>query len=259
MASSDIDTPSIPVPAAPVLELEGIQKRYAGAEKPALHSLSLTLKAGEILGLLGPNGAGKTTTISIIAGLIRADAGSMKLPQQANTNKFQDSVALVPQDIAVFQKLTAKENLEYFGRLYGIPRKELHPRIENSLKMMQLTEHRTKWVAQLSGGLKRRVNIAVGLLNNPSVLLLDEPMVGVDAQTKLMIANELRSCANRGTGILYTSHNMDEIQQLCHRVCIVDGGKVICEGTPEQLLMDHANCKNLEELFIQLTGHALRD
>jgi len=255
MHRSNTDSASNPI----VLQLKGVKKSYKGASKPALQSLTLHLRRNEILGFLGPNGAGKTTTISIIAGLNYPDSGHIKFAEMPDTATRKNRIAIVPQDIAVFEKLTARENLLYFGRLYGIAQKRLNQQVQHSIDVMRLSDHESKRICQLSGGLKRRINIAVALLNNPSILLLDEPMTGIDAQAKRMIAEELKNFAASGTAIIYTSHNMVEVQQICDRVCIMDEGKIICTGTPTNLLKDHPDCNNLEELFIKLTGHALRD
>lgn len=243
--------------------VQDLHKTYQGALEPSLKGLSFSFPKGSIVGLLGPNGAGKTTTISILCGLIRADAGQVQifdLPQNAmNRETIKGLIGIVPQQIALFPHLTAIENLEYFGNLYGLKGKSLRKRIDDYLQVFGLEKNGHKQVRHFSGGMKRRTNIIAAILHQPQLLVLDEPTAGVDVQSRSMILQFLRDYNRQGVSIVYTSHLLDEAQIICQEVAIIDEGKAVVQGSTAELIAKHPECRNLEDVFLHYTGHALRD
>jgi ABC-2 type transport system ATP-binding protein len=245
-----------------LLKAEGIEKTYPNSDGPALRGIDFHVDEGDILGFLGPNGAGKTTAISIACTLLKPNAGSVIIEDVDALKKpgaVKSMIGMVPQDIALYANLTARENLSYFGKLYGLSGKVLKARIDECLEMMGLRDSRDKLIGSFSGGMKRRANLATGLLHRPKLLFLDEPTVGIDAQSRNMILDNLKELCKQGISMLYTSHYMEEVQQICNRVDIIDGGKIIGRGTPSSLVESHDDCKNLEDVFLKLTGNQLRD
>ena len=248
--------------AAPLLAARGLVLTYPGATAPALAGLDLTVRRGEIFGLLGPNGAGKTTTISILCTLLRPQAGSVTLGDVdvlKHPRKVKALLGLVPQEIALYANLTARENLRFFGQMYGLTGRRLRERVAACLELVGLEEHADRVVASYSGGMKRRANLAIGILHQPRLLFLDEPTVGIDAQSRSMILANLEALRAEGMTMVYTTHYMEEAAQICGRVAVVDHGRVIAEGSPATLVAGQAGCANLEELFLRLTGRQLRD
>lgn len=236
-------------------------KQYKNAASPALNNFNLRLQKGEFYGLLGPNGAGKTTAISILSGLFPPDSGTVSIMGKSfrgRANKIKQILGLVPQEIALYDKLTARENLVFFGKLYGLGGEKMQNRIEKYLELAGLTEHATRPVSTYSGGMKRRLNLAAGLLNKPQILFLDEPTVGIDAQSRHLIHEQLSDLNQSGTTILYTTHYMEEARELCSRIGIIDSGRIVEQGTPADLL-EQSESRNLEDLFLHLTGKQLRD
>lgn len=254
--------PSQPEPGSHcAIFASSLSKHYKNADHPALNDFSLDVQPGEFYGLLGPNGAGKTTAISILTGLFPPDSGTvlvLGMDFQKQQNRIKQIMGLVPQDIGLYEQLTAWENLNFFGKLSGIQGQKLQERIQQGLEFARLTEHGRHLVATFSTGMKRRLNLAVGLLNDPQLLVLDEPCVGIDAQSRNLIHEQLTVINRRGTTILYTTHYMEEAQALCNRVGILDNGCIVKEGTPADLLQQ-SGMANLEELFLHLTGKELRD
>jgi ABC-2 type transport system ATP-binding protein len=248
------------MPAA--FRVQNLFKTYPGADTPAVDRLSLTVQEGRFYGLLGPNGAGKTTTLSILCGLLNADSGEAEvmghaLPQYID--RVKPLLGVVPQDIALYDTLTARENLAFFGAMYGIKGKTLTQRATELLEEFGLTEKADKPVQTYSGGMKRRVNLMVGLLHGPRILFLDEPTVGIDVQSRAMINAYLQKLNANGTTIIYTSHHMDEAERMCDGIGIIDRGKLIVEGSPKELLSANTDCNSLEDIFLKLTGKQLRD
>lgn len=240
-----------------------LHKTYKNATEPTLKGLSFSLPEGKIVGLLGPNGAGKSTTIAILCGLVKADSGLVhiqQLPQDSTHREaIKRKIGIVPQQIALFPQLTAMENLKYFGNLYGLKGKALQQKIEEYLAAFGLEKSAHKEVRNFSGGMKRRANIIAAILHQPELLILDEPTAGVDVQSRSLILQFLREYNRNGAGVLYTSHLMEEAQQLCEEVVIIDEGHLIVQGRPATLIAQHPECKNLEEVFLRYTGMALRD
>lgn len=244
------------------IEISVLDKHYPGALSPAVDGLSLQVKEQKIVGLLGPNGAGKTTTINIICGLVAPDAGNATVfgvDCTEHTTAVRSQIGVVPQQIALFPNLSARENFRYIGRLYNIERKYIDERSEDLLERLGLTKHADKRVQQYSGGMKRRANIIASLLHYPEILILDEPTAGVDVQSRAMILDFIKEYQQRGKTILYTSHLLDEAEKVCDEVVIIDEGQFIISGTPRQLIADTEDCNHLEDVFLHYTGHTVRD
>jgi ABC-2 type transport system ATP-binding protein len=226
-----------PMPNEFVLEATGLRKRYGPIE--AVKGISLAIRPGETYGLLGPNGSGKTTTISMICGLLAPDAGEVKivgLPMTTTTLKPKEHVGLVPQDLAIYPDLTARENLLFFGRLYGIKTDILKQRVEEVLRVIGLGDRADDRANKYSGGMKRRLNIGIALVHAPTLLVLDEPTVGVDPQSRNAILESIEKLAGVGIAVLYTTHSMEEAERLCDRVAIIDGGEIRAQGTQQELV-----------------------
>lgn len=243
------------------IRVESLVKRYREDDPPALDNFSLRVEGGSFFGLIGPNGAGKTTAISILCGLMRQDSGEVYIlgrKLEKHHHQIKSRIGLVPQDIALFDKLTGRENLVYFARLYGLAGNRLHEAIGNSLDFTQLTGQADRFVATYSGGMKRRLNLAVGIMHRPEVLFLDEPTVGIDAQSRQLIHERLLELNGKGTTIIYTTHYMEEAQGLCSHVAIIDKGRIIQQGRTEELT-SRQGFESLSDLFFSLTGKQLRD
>jgi ABC-2 type transport system ATP-binding protein len=220
-----------------VLGVERLVKRYAG--RAVVDDVSFRIEAGETFGLLGPNGAGKTTIISMVAGLIPADAGSIDLAGSTMTpasTRVKGQIGLVPQELAIYPDLTARENLSFFGRLQGLGGKELHTRTAEVLDLIGLADRSGEQTKKFSGGMKRRLNIGIGLLHRPTLLILDEPTVGVDPQSRNSILESVEGLATEGMAVLYTTHYMEEAERLCDRIAIIDEGRIQAEGTRNELV-----------------------
>ena len=246
----------------PIIEIRNLTKFYKGNEEPAINNISLEIFPHEIFGLLGPNGAGKTTTISILCGLFPPTRGEVfidGMELRADLDKIKHVIGVVPQDLALYPTLSAIENLTFFGNMYGLRGQELRNRIFEYLQVFGLEKAARKKVAGYSGGMKRRVNLIAGLLHRPKVLFLDEPTVGIDVQSRMVILEYLKEINRLGTTIIYTSHYMEEAENLCSRVAIVDRGQIISIGNPRELLKEHPEFNNLENIFLYLTGKEMRD
>jgi ABC-2 type transport system ATP-binding protein len=214
-----------------VLKVSHLRKCFG--ERVAVDDVSFEVGAGETIGLLGPNGAGKTTTLSMLCGLARPDSGSVSFQGQAvqDADQFKRRVGLVPQDLALYDELSAWANLELFGGLYGLEGKELARPAGAALELVGLEDRRADRVKTFSGGMKRRLNIAAALLHDPELILLDEPTVGVDPQSRNAIFENLEELKRRGKTLIYTTHYMEEAERLCDRVVIIDHGKVLADDT----------------------------
>lgn len=244
-----------------IIQIFELSKTYPKADKKAVDNLNLEIKKGQIYGFLGPNGAGKTTTINMLSGLSDYDSGKVLIDGidiSIHQNSIKKIIGLVPQNIALYQELTAYENLIFFGKLHYIPNKVLKDRIDYALDRLGLFDKKNQKVKQYSGGMKRRINLIAGLLHEPKLLILDEPTVGVDVQSKQTIINFLLELNQSGTSILYTSHMMEEAERICNQISIIDQGRIIESGSPEHL-KSKFNKNNLEAVFLHLTGHQLRD
>lgn len=219
-----------------MLKVEQLSKSYDG--KSIVDQLHLHIKAGEAYGLLGPNGAGKSTTIGMISGLIKPQSGSIMIgevnmlqaPKQA-----QRYIGIVPQEIALYLKMTARENLMFWGRMYGLKGQQLKQRVAEVLQIIGLEDRANDKVGAYSGGMKRRVNIGAAILHEPQLLIMDEPTVGIDPQSRNHILQTVKQLNEQGMTIIYTSHYMEEVEYLCTRIGIIDHGKLLAEGSIEQL------------------------
>ena len=223
---------------AAILEVENLVKKYGDFE--AVKGISFSVEEGEVFGLLGPNGAGKTQTISMLTGVIPSTAGTARIGGH-DIHKEADEVkkinGLVPQDLAVYPTLSARANLNFFGRIYGLRGRELKERVEDVFRIVALTERADQAVDKFSGGMKRRVNIAAGLVHQPRLLFLDEPTVGVDPQSRNHIFESVqRLNRERGMSVVYTSHYMEEVETLCNRAAIIDEGRIIAMDTIKNLI-----------------------
>ena len=248
--------------ATPAVRISQLVKRFRGASDLALNGLDLTITEGEFFGLLGPNGSGKTTTISIACGLLRPTAGEVRvsgLPVRLNRKQVKQQIGLVPQDVALYGNLTLEENLRYFGAMHGLQGSRLRERMTVCLRTTQLEHCADRRVATFSGGMRRRANIAVGIVHRPRVLFLDEPTVGVDPQSRNVIFDNLQELHESGTTLIYTTHYMEEAQQLCSRLAIMDRGAIVSEGTSEELIRRTPGCGTLGDVFLALTGKQLRE
>jgi len=234
----------------------------------AVKAVSFTIGKGEIFGLLGPNGAGKSTTINMMCGYLEPTSGDTFIGGTSITKeprKVKRIIGVVPQEIALYQDLTSMENLEFFGEIYGLSSKERRTRAEDVLQFVGLYERRKEPVKNFSGGMQRRINMAIAMIHQPAFLMMDEPTVGVDPQSRENIFDTIEKLRDQGITILYTTHYMEEAERMCNHIAIMDEGRIIAMGTLEQLLAlrdqnrEVARPHGLQELFIQLTGKTLRD
>ena len=237
----------------------------------AVDDVSFSVERGQLVGLLGPNGAGKTTSVSMIAGLVTPDTGEVLIGGAAlngDTDPKKRQIGLVPQDLALYDELSARANLRFFGALYNLSGAPLDTAIAGALGLVGLADRERDLVKTFSGGMKRRLNLAAGLLHDPDILLLDEPTVGVDPQSRNAIFDNLEELKRRGKALLYTTHYMEEVERLADRIVVIDHGKVIADDTLSGLLKGDGSRSasdaetrppTLESVFLTLTGRSLRD
>ncbi|MGA9852080.1 MAG: ABC transporter ATP-binding protein [Gammaproteobacteria bacterium] len=222
-----------------MIQIENLSFRYPGAEREAINELFLQVRPGSLFGLLGPNGSGKTTLISILTGLLPVQQGHIRIDGKylpARSREVQSFSALVPQEYAFYPRLSVIENLRFFGGVQTIPRRELHGCISVALAVAGLESFVPVRAENLSGGLKRRLNLAIGLLNRPRLLFLDEPTVGIDPQSRHFILEAIKRINTQGTTVIYTTHYMEEVEMLCDEIGVLDDGRLLAYGTLEQLL-----------------------
>lgn len=231
------------------LAVRGLRKSYRAAV--AVDGVSFEVRRGETFGFLGPNGAGKTTTILMLVGALRADAGEIEIDGATDPTRpsVRRKIGVAPQSIALYDALSAEENLAFFGKIHGLDGAALRDRIAYGLDFAELTDRARDHVGTFSGGMKRRLNIAVALLHDPQVILLDEPTAGVDPQSRAHLLESIARLRDAGRTVLYTTHAMDEAQRLCDRVAILDHGKVLAEGTVPDLIARHGGLSTLEAEF----------
>ncbi len=250
------------------LRLEGVRKRYGALV--AVDGLDLEARPGEILGLLGPNGAGKTTTVSLATGLLEPDEGRVTIEGAGSPSlpSARRRLGVAPQALAVYDSLTGRENVRFFGALFGLSGRALAERVEWALDFVGLVERAGDRVAGYSGGMKRRLNLAAAVVHDPEIVLLDEPTVGVDPQSRNLVFENVLALRARGRAIVYTTHYMEEAERLCDRVAIVDHGRLLAQGAVPELLAAHGvpdepsfrvEGARLEDVFLRLTGRRLRD
>lgn len=245
-----------------IIDIQHLTKNFKNASEPAVNDISFSITRNEIFGLLGPNGAGKTTTISILCGLFPPTSGSVIIDGKnlhSELPAIKKIIGIVPQDIALYPTLTARENLEFYGSMYGLHGKDLKEKIDLWLEKLGLTDAAKRQVSTFSGGMKRRVNLIAGVIHQPKILFLDEPTVGVDVQSRNVIIDHLKDIHMLGTTIIYTSHHMEEAEDFCTMVSIIDHGKILTQGTPAELISKNAGSTTLENVFLKLTNRKLRD
>ncbi len=241
------------------IDIRDLEKRFDGTA--ALQGLTLHIAEGELFGLLGPNGAGKSTTINILCGLIEPTAGTAEVgghPLPAEAREVKEMIGVCPQDFSIFPYLTGRENVLLFGDLCGVPKAELRARADRLLDRLGLNGEADRKVKGYSGGMKRRISLATALIGDPEIAFLDEPTTGLDPQSRHAVWEFIRSLKDRGRTVVLTTHYMEEAEALCDRVGIIDHGKLIALGTPEELRATHG-AKDLEEVFLKLTGRAIRE
>lgn len=242
-----------------ILEIKNVVKRYK--DVIAVDNVSLSIKEGEIFGLLGPNGAGKTTIINTILGLTRTDAGEIKMfGKDFNSYELEikKNVGVVPQDIAVFEDLSAYENVIFFGKLYGLKDGLLKERAKQALEFTGLWDKRKEFPKKFSGGMKRRLNIACAIVHQPKLIIMDEPTVGIDPQSRNQILESVKAFNKNGSTIIYTSHYMEEVEEICTAITIMDHGRVIAAGTKEEL-KDLVSTEEVVEIEIRNLNYSLID
>jgi ABC-2 type transport system ATP-binding protein len=244
------------------LDVQELHKRFNGNK--AVNGVSFTVLKGEIFGLLGPNGAGKTTTIRILSTVLPADSGEAFVNNHSirrNPEAVRGFIGICPQELALYEELPAIDNLVFFGRMVGLPRREAIQQARDHLALMGLLEKKKERVRTFSGGMKRRINLAISLMGRPELLFLDEPTVGIDPQSRNNIYENIEGLRNKGMTILYTTHYMEEADRLCDRVAIMDGGRIMALDTPKKLKSQFGppDRMTLEDVFLNLTGRSLRD
>jgi ABC-2 type transport system ATP-binding protein len=247
-----------------MLTINHLRKSYGPLV--AVDEVSFSVERGQLVGLLGPNGAGKTTTVSMVAGLLTPDKGDVLVGGAAlrgDTDPKKRRIGLVPQDLALYDELSARANLRFFGALYGLSGAALDRAIVAALGLVGLGDRERDLVKTFSGGMKRRLNLAAGLLHDPDILLLDEPTVGVDPQSRNAIFDNLEELKRRGKALLYTTHYMEEVERLAERIVVIDHGRVIADDTLSSLQTRLPGVPGervtLEAVFLTLTGRSLRD
>jgi linearmycin/streptolysin S transport system ATP-binding protein len=248
-----------------MLQIKDLRKTFGALV--AVDGVSFSLRPGQLVGLLGPNGAGKTTTVSMVAGLMTPDRGDVLVGGRrlsGDTDPAKRQIGLVPQDLALYDELPARDNLAFFGALYGLRGAALDGAIAAALDLVGLADRARDRVKTFSGGMKRRLNLAGGLLHDPDILLLDEPTVGVDPQSRNAIFDNLETLKRRGKALLYTTHYMEEAERLADRIVVIDHGKVIADDTLAGLQARLPAAAGgapatLEAVFLTLTGRSLRD
>ena len=219
-----------------IVKIEGLVKKFG--DLAAVDKINLNIEEGEIYGLLGPNGAGKSTTINIISGLLSANSGTVEILEKdikKHGNFTKKNIGVVPQDIAIYEDLTAYENVKFFASLYGLKGEELKKSVNTALEFVGLSDKAKNFPGEFSGGMKRRLNIACAIAHRPKLIIMDEPTVGIDPQSRNHILQSVKKLNELGCTIIYTSHYMEEVEEICSRVGIIDHGKLIAEGTQEEL------------------------
>ncbi len=245
-----------------LVNIQHVSKQYKEATRPAVSNLSMTIEKGDVFGLLGPNGAGKTTLISMLCGLFPPGTGKILInghSHETHSRESKQAIGVVPQEIALYPKLTAWENLNFLGHMYGLKGEALKETIRMHLSVLGLEANMHQKINSYSGGMKRRVNLIAGLLHNPQLLILDEPTVGVDIQSKQAIIDHLKKMnREQGMTIIYTSHHLEEAEDFCNVIAIIDHGELITQGKTKELIAQY-DCNSIEEVYLKITGNKFRD
>jgi ABC-2 type transport system ATP-binding protein len=242
--------------------VKDLQKSFKDLK--AVNGVSFTINKGEIFGLLGPNGAGKTTTIRMLSTVLEPDSGDIIISGHSIKNEaetIRSIIGVCPQELALYEDLSAYDNMVFFGRMAGLGGKEANDQAMKNLKLMGLENRAKGKVAKFSGGMKRRINLAIALMGDPELLFLDEPTVGIDPQSRNNIFENIQGLQKRGLTVLYTTHYMEEADRLCNRIAIMDGGQIIALDTSHNLKsqIGSPDKVTLEDVFLKLTGRSLRD
>ena len=243
----------------PEIIVENLTKKFE--DVTALDSLSLEIEKGELFGLLGPNGAGKTTLITVLCGLVKPTSGSVRVAGhdvRREPAKVKELIGVCPQDATAYPFLSGRENVELFGKLEAVPKAKLKKNTDALLQKMSLTDDADRRLGKYSGGMKRRINLIIALVHDPEIAFLDEPTVAMDPQSRHAVWDFIKELGRKRKTIILTTHYMEEAQELCDRVGIIDHGKLMAPGTPAQLMYKF-QAKNLEEVFIELTGRKIRE
>ena len=254
--------PSLPSSGSDFVVVDGLTKRFG--EITAVDGVSFTIRGGEFFSLLGPNGAGKSTTIRMLATILEPTAGDATIggfSLARDAGRVRELIGVCPQNLALYEELSALDNLLFFGSMVGLSRHQARERADEILALIGLTERAKSRVSTFSGGMQRRLNIGIALMGRPALLFLDEPTVGIDPQSRNNIFETVKQLNRDGVTVLYTTHYMEEADQLSDRVAVIDGGRIVALGTPDELKAPHGDPREvtLEEVFLQLTGRRLRD
>ncbi|EMB79345.1 ABC transporter ATPase [Streptococcus mutans 5SM3] len=241
-----------------LLEVKKLSKTYKNGRK-ALDNLNFNVIKGEILGFLGPNGAGKSTTINILSTLLKSDEGEITYFNNANLSvkDIKKQLGIVPQELAIYEDISALQNVKFFASLYGVKKSEINERVENVLKKVGLEDRKHDKPSTFSGGMKRRLNIACAIAHNPKLIIFDEPTVGIDPQSRNHILDSIKNLRDEGATIIYTTHYMEEVQQICDRVIIMDGGVVLLNDSLGNILEHYSNSNYQIRVDKQLSPEVL--
>jgi ABC-2 type transport system ATP-binding protein len=245
----------------PAVSIHNLGFRYPGSASICIHQLNLEVAVGERFGLFGPNGAGKTTLMNCMTGLLSFKEGSIELlgqPITQNKKELNKLFGFVPQDFSFYHELSPIENLAFFGAWSGMQTAEIKKRTAELLEILDMAKEGDKQVQKFSGGMKRKLNLAIGVIHEPKILFLDEPTVGVDVQTRTAIINYLKQLNRNGTTLIYTSHQLNEAEELCDKIALIDSGRIIVHNSLDKLLVEYSEI-GLEGLFINLTGKKYRE
>ena len=240
-----------------IVNISGLRKSFA--DLTAVNGVSITIDSGEVHGILGPNGAGKSTTIGCMVGLVPYDEGSVLFEENQTITKWKKNIGYVPQDLAIYPDLTAEENVRFFCSLYGFAGKELKKKVDAALDFVGLLEVKRKKASEFSGGMKRRLNLACGIVHSPKLIIMDEPTVGIDPQSRNRILENVRALNKAGATIIYTTHYMPEVEEICDRITVIDHGKVIATGTKTEIIERMGRDREIDVTFADgsadLTGY----
>ncbi len=243
------------------INIKNIYKQYPGNPEQVLKNISFDIKPGEKFGILGPNGAGKTTLISIICNILQSSSGEIIYKNNGKDlsyNQFKQHLGYIPQELAFYEELSPMQNMHFFGAMHGFKKDEINNKAEKILSILGLLNVKKRKAKKFSGGMKRRLNLAISLLHEPKILFLDEPTVGIDVQSKTAIIQFLNELNEQGTTIVYTSHYLEEAEMLCNRILLIDKGQTVALGDVKKL-KEKTKTNSLEDLFLGYTGKEYRD
>lgn len=230
-----------------IVNITDLRKSFG--DVTAVDGISITVEPGEIHGILGPNGAGKSTTINCMTGLLPYDGGTVTYENGQPISKWKRNIGYVPQDLAIYPDLSAEENVRFFCSLYGFKGSELRKRTEDALDFVGLLEVKRKKASEFSGGMKRRLNLACGIVHSPKLIIMDEPTVGIDPQSRNRILENVRALNKDGATIIYTTHYMPEVEEICNKITVIDHGKVIASGTKEAIIDEMGKDREIDVTF----------